>query len=67
MNDAIRVLIVDDHLVVRLGICVLLATEPDILVVGEAGSEGMTAQWQTRLQSQPTGNLKQQWYPDFSG
>jgi NarL family two-component system response regulator LiaR len=34
----IRVLIVDDHLVVRRGLCALLATEPDIRVVGEAAN-----------------------------
>ena len=32
----VRVLIVDDHAVVRLGICALLGTEEDIQVVGEA-------------------------------
>jgi NarL family two-component system response regulator LiaR len=32
----IRVLIADDHAIVRKGICALLATEPDIEVVGEA-------------------------------
>jgi NarL family two-component system response regulator LiaR len=36
MNKPIRVLIVDDHIVVRKGIGVLVATEEDIEVVGEA-------------------------------
>jgi NarL family two-component system response regulator LiaR len=36
MTNPIRVLIVDDHLVVRAGIRGLLATEPGIEVVGEA-------------------------------
>jgi len=36
MNEPIRVLIVDDHVVVRKGIRALLATEEDIEVVGEA-------------------------------
>jgi NarL family two-component system response regulator LiaR len=41
MNDgaharAIRVLVTDDHAIVRKGICALLATESDIEVVGEA-------------------------------
>jgi two-component system, NarL family, response regulator LiaR len=36
MTNPIRVLVVDDHLVVRTGIQALLATEPDIKVVGEA-------------------------------
>ena len=36
MNQPIRVLIADDHAIVRKGIRALLATEPDIEVVGEA-------------------------------
>jgi len=34
----IRVLVVDDHAVVRAGICRLLDAEPDIEVVGQTGS-----------------------------
>ena len=34
----IRVLLTDDHAIVRKGVGALLATEPDIEVVGEAGS-----------------------------
>lgn len=45
MNDAapIRVLIVDDHAVVRTGLKVFLDLQPDVEVVGEAadGSEGV--------------------------
>jgi NarL family two-component system response regulator LiaR len=36
MTRSIRVLVTDDHVVVRKGIRALLATEPDIEVVGEA-------------------------------
>lgn len=36
MSSSIRVLVVDDHLVVREGIRALLGTETDIQVVGEA-------------------------------
>ncbi len=36
MTRSIRVLIADDHAIVRKGISALLATEPDITVVGEA-------------------------------
>jgi DNA-binding NarL/FixJ family response regulator len=36
MSGAIRVLVADDHPIVRRGICALLATEPEIEVVGEA-------------------------------
>ena len=41
---AIRVFIVDDHAIVRDGIRSLLATEPDIKVVGEAenGKDAVT-------------------------
>jgi two-component system, NarL family, response regulator LiaR len=37
VNNPIRVLVVDDHFVVRKGVCALLADAEDILVVGEAG------------------------------
>lgn len=44
MNRAIRVMIVDDHNVVRIGIRAYLETVPDIDVVGEAasGEEALT-------------------------
>ncbi len=42
MSEKIRVLITDDHSIVRRGIKALLATEPDIEVVGEA-SDGLEA------------------------
>ncbi|GHO60107.1 response regulator [Ktedonobacter robiniae] len=38
MKEVIRVCIVDDHIVVRQGVQAFLATQPDIEVVGEAGS-----------------------------
>jgi len=34
--EKVRILIVDDHLVVRKGVQILLDTEPDIKIVGEA-------------------------------
>jgi two-component system, NarL family, response regulator LiaR len=42
MPQKIRVLVTDDHAIVRKGISALLATEPDIEVVGEA-SDGAEA------------------------
>jgi two-component system, NarL family, response regulator NreC len=42
---AIRLLLIDDHAVVRTGLRMLLETEPDIEIAGEAGTaaEGMVA------------------------
>lgn len=42
MNDRIRVLIADDHIIVRSGLRLLLESEADIDVVGEA-SDGREA------------------------
>ena len=50
MTDPIRVLIVDDHLVVRKGIRALLATEPAIEVVGEAADGAEAIVEAARLQ-----------------
>ena len=36
MSGPIRILIADDHAIVRKGLCALLATEPGIEVIGEA-------------------------------
>ncbi|OQY22650.1 MAG: hypothetical protein B6I34_05620 [Anaerolineaceae bacterium 4572_32.1] len=47
MSISIRVLITDDHAIVRKGIRALLATEPDIEVVGEA-KDGREAIAKTR-------------------
>ena len=46
LGGKIRVLVVDDHAIVRKGICALLATETGIQVVGEA-KEGQEAVSQT--------------------
>jgi NarL family two-component system response regulator LiaR len=65
MSDLIRVLIVDDHLVVRKGIEALLETEPDIVVVGEAsdGSEAV----QGAAQFQPDVILMDLVMPQMDG
>ncbi|MBN1642777.1 MAG: response regulator transcription factor [Anaerolineae bacterium] len=47
-QEEIRVLVVDDHAIVRKGICALLATEPQIAAVGEAAN-GQEAIDQARL------------------
>jgi DNA-binding NarL/FixJ family response regulator len=38
MSDNIRILIVDDHAVVRKGLAMVLRLEPDIEIIGEAGN-----------------------------
>ena len=45
LQNTIRVLVADDHAIVRKGICALLATEPGIKVVGEAhdGNDAIAA------------------------
>ena len=51
MSAPIRVLVVDDHVVVRVGVRTLLATEPSIDIIGEA-RDGVEAVAQTK-QLQP--------------
>jgi len=50
MSNRIRVLVVDDHLVVRAGIRTLLAPEPDIEMVGEARNGAEAIAEAARLQ-----------------
>lgn len=38
MGEPIRILLVDDHMVVRVGLRALIDAEPDLHVVGEAGN-----------------------------
>jgi two-component system, NarL family, response regulator LiaR len=44
MSEPITILLIDDHRVVRQGVRAFLATQPDLLVVGEAesGDEGVS-------------------------
>ena len=42
MTDAIRILVADDHPVVRDGVVAMLSTQPDFVVVGEA-ADGLEA------------------------
>ncbi len=50
MPDAVRILLVDDHAVLRAGLRALLEAEPGFQVVGEAGTgeEGVRLAGQTR-------------------
>ena len=65
MTNSIRVLVIDDHAIVRKGICALLATEPDIEVVGEAqdGREAVA----TAKQLQPDVILMDLVMPELDG
>jgi DNA-binding NarL/FixJ family response regulator len=65
MNVPIRVLVVDDHFVVRKGVCALLVDVEDIAVVGEAG-DGREAVDQARL-LQPQVILMDLRLPELSG
>ncbi|HZC06339.1 MAG TPA: response regulator transcription factor [Ktedonobacterales bacterium] len=42
MNEVIRILVADDHPIVRDGLVAVLTTQPDFTVVGEAGSGAET-------------------------
>lgn len=50
MTDLIRVLITDDHSIVREGLTLILETTDDIEVVGEAGDGAEALQLVTKLQ-----------------
>jgi DNA-binding NarL/FixJ family response regulator len=63
--SALRLVLVDDHQVVRLGLRALLDSEPDITVVGEAGTA--TAAIQVVGQLQPDIVLMDIRLPDQSG
>ncbi|NLG85182.1 MAG: response regulator transcription factor [Firmicutes bacterium] len=49
MVDEVRVLIVDDHAIVRKGLRALLETEPGIAVAGEAGDGKEAVEMAARL------------------
>jgi len=40
MSESIRILVVDDHAIVRKGLVAVLETEPDMVLVGEAADGG---------------------------
>jgi two-component system response regulator DevR len=61
----IRVLIADDHEMVRAGLRILLASEPDIEIVGEAGTGSQTLAQARRLQ--PEVVLLDARLPDMPG
>ncbi|MBL7161928.1 MAG: response regulator transcription factor [Anaerolineales bacterium] len=61
----IRVLVVEDHIVVREGLCALISARPDMEVVGQA-SNGVEAVLQARA-LQPDVILMDLWMPRKSG
>lgn len=65
MQQGIRILIVDDHTILRAGIRVLLELSPDMQVVGEAG-DGATALLRCR-ELQPDVVLMDIAMPDMNG
>ncbi|MBW4693831.1 MAG: response regulator transcription factor [Lyngbya sp. HA4199-MV5] len=64
-STAIRVLIVDDHSIVRQGLAAMIENEPDMTVVGQAGNgQEAIAQYQ---QHQPDVTLMDLRMPQMSG
>lgn len=65
MPDAIRVLIADDHTIVRSGLNLLLSSEPDLRVVGEANDGAAAVEMAVRLH--PDVVLMDIGMPDVNG
>jgi len=65
MPDVIRVLIADDHTIVRSGLTLLLSSEPDIQVVGEASDGAAAIEMAVRLR--PDVVLMDIGMPDVNG
>lgn len=65
MKKRIRILIVDDHFIVRMGLIASLKTDPELTVVGEA--ETGTQALEVYRQTQPDVVLMDLRLPDISG
>lgn len=50
MNEPIRIVVADDHPIVREGLVAILGTQPDFTVVGEAGTGTQAIEQVTQLQ-----------------
>jgi DNA-binding NarL/FixJ family response regulator len=64
-KPSIRILVADDHPVVRDGLVAILSTQPDFLVVGEAGTGAETVR--STLDLQPDVLLLDLEMPDLDG
>jgi DNA-binding NarL/FixJ family response regulator len=65
MNAPIRLLIVDDHVMIRLGLAALMADQPDIEIVGEARNANEAIELHARLR--PDVTVMDGMLPDFHG
>jgi DNA-binding NarL/FixJ family response regulator len=65
MSTPIRVLVVDDHVMIRLGLNALMAYETDIQIVGEAGSGAEAIQLFDQLR--PDVTIMDGMLPDIHG
>lgn len=65
MADSISILLVDDHAMVRQGVKAFLVTQPDLSVIGEAGSGGEAVK--LAAQSIPDVILMDLIMPDMDG
>jgi DNA-binding NarL/FixJ family response regulator len=65
MKNPIRLLIVDDHVMIRLGLVALIADQPDIEIVGEARNGAEAVELHARLR--PDVTVMDGILPDFHG
>lgn len=65
MKNPIRLLIVDDHVMIRLGLVALMADQPDIEIVGEARNGTEAVELHARLR--PDVTVMDGILPDFHG
>ena len=64
-GNTIRILVVDDHFVVRMGIAALISTQPDMVLVGEAANGSQAVEM--FAQYQPDVTLMDLRLPEMNG
>ena len=59
MTQKIRVLLVDDHMIVRIGLKALINAEPDMEVIGEAdnGAQALQREDRARIADMAIGDM----------